>query len=56
LRQAVPDDPKVAAICDAVEEMIAQGYTVRRGPFEPRPAKLPPEWKDSPEPPEWEQT
>jgi hypothetical protein len=48
----VPDDPKVTAICDAVEEMIADGYTLREydGP-QPRRAELLPEWKGR-EPPE----
>ena len=52
LRQAVPDDPKVAALCDAIEEMLADGYTVREydGP-QPRRAELLPEWKGR-EPPE----
>jgi hypothetical protein len=51
LRQAVPDDPKVSALCDAIEEMIADGYTVRRGPFEPRRWPLHEAWKGR-EPPE----
>jgi len=53
LRQAVPDDPKVTALCDAIEEMIAAGYTVRRGPFEPRRWPLHEAWggKEPPEKP-----
>ena len=52
LRQTARGDPEVLAVCDEAERLIASGWTVRRGPFEPRPAKMPPEWKDSPIPPE----
>jgi hypothetical protein len=31
LRQAVPDDPKIIALCDAIEEMVAHGWIVRHG-------------------------
>jgi hypothetical protein len=48
----VPDDPKVTAICDAVEEMIADGYTVREGGGEAiKQRPLLPEWRGK-EPPE----
>jgi hypothetical protein len=48
-REASPDDAKVAASCDAIEEMVGAGWVVRRGgPDEPKRAKPPPEWKDSP--------
>jgi hypothetical protein len=51
LRQAVPDNPKVTALCDAIEEMIAAGCTVREGGPEPRRWPLHEAWGGK-EPPE----
>jgi hypothetical protein len=49
LRQLAPDDPRVVRFCNAVDETIADGYTVRRGgPDEPKRAKPLPEWKKPP--------
>jgi hypothetical protein len=52
LRQAVPNNSRVIAVCNAIEELIADGYTLREydGP-QPRRAELLPEWKGR-EPPE----
>jgi hypothetical protein len=47
LRRVAGDDPRVAEICNNVEE-IAAGYTKRRGPFEPRPRPLHRLWKREP--------
>jgi len=52
LRQIAPDDPKVIAVANAylaTDEMLAAGYTVRRGgPDEPKRAEPLPEWKKPP--------
>ena len=50
LRRLAGDNPRVAEICDRVEEIAAR-YTVRRGPFELRRWPLHPAWKGR-EPPE----
>jgi hypothetical protein len=56
LLEVVGNDPQVVAVVDAflaVDEMIARGYILREGggaATKPRP--MPPEWKDSGEPPE----
>jgi hypothetical protein len=51
LREHCGNDPKVVAIFNAVEAIIADGWTVRRGPFEPRQAPLHEAWGGK-EPPE----
>jgi hypothetical protein len=51
LRRAIPDDPGIARLCSAVEELLADGWTERRGPFEPRQAPLHEAWGGR-EPPE----
>ena len=50
-RRLAGDDPCVAVIYDHVEKLAA-GYTIRRGPFEPRRWPLHEAWKGR-EPPEW---
>jgi hypothetical protein len=39
LREAVPDDSRVIAVCNAIEELIAAGWTVREGG--PQPPRWP---------------
>jgi hypothetical protein len=54
LREIGPDDPKVTALTDAVEEMLAAGYYVRHGGGEATESRrwpLLPEWGGK-EPPE----
>ena len=55
LREIAPDDPKAVAVANAflaVDEMVADGYTVRRGgPDEPKRWPLHEAWKGR-EPPE----
>jgi hypothetical protein len=52
LREIAPDDPKAVAVANAflaVDEMVADGYTVRRGgPDEPERAKPLAEWRKPP--------
>jgi hypothetical protein len=52
LREIAPDDPKAVAVANAflaVDEMIADGFTVRKGgPEEPKRATPLPEWKKPP--------
>ena len=50
LRRLAGDDPRVAEICDDAEKLAA-GYTIRRGPFEPRRWPLHEAWGRK-EPPE----
>jgi hypothetical protein len=52
LHEIAPDDPKVIALCNAVEQMIADGYTLREGGPEPRRWPLHEAWggKEPPEP------
>jgi len=47
LRRLAGDDPRVAEICDDAEKLAA-GYTIRRGPFEPKRAEPLPEWRKPP--------
>ena len=50
LRRLAGYDPRIAEICDSVEELAA-GYTVRRGGLQPRRWPLHPAWGGK-EPPE----
>jgi hypothetical protein len=53
LRQTARGDPEIVAVCDEAQRLIDSGWIKRKGGGErTRPAKMPPEWKDSPEPPE----
>ena len=45
LRRTASDQPDVMAMCDDVDRLIAQGWVERRGPREPRVAKLHPAWR-----------
>jgi hypothetical protein len=55
LRRTARGDAKTLEVCNEIERLLSAGWTERRGPFEPRPAKLMPEWGDKP-PPEWGET
>jgi hypothetical protein len=52
LRRIAPDDASVRKLCDAfeaVDEMLAAGYTVREGGGEQvKPRPMLPEWKKEP--------
>jgi hypothetical protein len=53
LRETVHGDAATMEVVKEAERLIAKGWTIRRGPFDPRPAKTPPEWANSPKPPDW---